>query len=57
MFIEGFIEEDLIITNNHIWKLWEGEEVHYESNHLNEHYWPGDHWYYDMMWSVPSYAP
>lgn len=31
--------------------------MHFEKNVLNEHYYPSDHWYYDLHWSVPSYAP
>jgi hypothetical protein len=51
------MERELVITKNHIWIFWETEEVHYESNVINEHYYPSDHMYYDMHWSVPNYAP
>lgn len=51
------MEYDLVITTNHIWIFWEGQEVHYETNKIGEHYYPNDHWFYDMHWSVPSYAP
>eukprot|EP00347_Sterkiella_histriomuscorum_P005582 403356059 len=57
LFIEGVMERDLVITSNHIWIFWEAQEVHYETNKLGEHYYPSDHWFYDMHWSVPSYAP
>lgn len=57
LFVEGKIERDLVITNNHIWIFWENEEVHYEVNAINEHYYPSDTWYYDLKWSVPGYAP
>lgn len=57
LLVEGFIKDDLVITNNHIWIFWEGKEVHYQSNAVNEHFYPGEHWFYRLKWRIPAYAP
>lgn len=51
------VDEDVMLTVNHIWILWESEEVHYESNELNARYYKGEIYDYDFVWAVPSYAP
>lgn len=57
IIVEGFIDRNIVITKNHIWVWWENEEVHYEANEVNEHYHPGEHWFYPIDGTVPSYSP
>ena len=50
IFVEGRVDKNVILSKNHIWIFWEKEEVHYESNDVDELYYAGDTMYYDLKW-------
>jgi hypothetical protein len=55
--VNALIEREIIFTEMWIDVHWEGTQLTSYFIDIFEHYYPGDHWVYNIFWKIPFYAP